>query len=146
MIPDAVFTTDIIVGFPGESEAEFAETLSFLDELRLDSAYTFAYSSRSGTPAAKMNNQLSTFLKKERLRILNEKVGEISLEKNQRYLGRIVPVLVEGQSKNNSETLTGKTDGGKTVIFEGGTELIGRIVNITIEKAQTWILKGTIFK
>jgi len=144
-VPNAVFTTDIIVGFPGESEEEFFETLSFLEELHMDSAYTFAYSPRSGTPAAKMANMLPTTIKKERLRILNEKVGKISYECNQKYLGQTVPVLVEGLSKKNTKTLTGKTDGGKTVIFEGSPEIIGKIVNVSIDTAQTWILKGTLF-
>lgn len=140
--PNAIITTDIIVGFPGETEADFQETLNLVKKVRFDSAYTFIYSPRKGTPAAKFSDQVPLEIKKERLYQLNDIINNISAEKNNSYLNKEVHVLVEGLSKNNPKTLSGKTEGNKTVIFEGNVELIGKIVPVLITDPQSWVLKG----
>ena len=140
--PDAVITTDLIVGFPGETEEEFAQTLAFVEKCRFDAAYTFIYSPRSGTPAAKMSGQVAESVKKERLMRLTEVQNRISLEINRSYIGRKVQVLVEGPSKNNAELMTGRTPGNKIVIFPGDTSQIGRIVELEITDAKTWHLEA----
>ncbi|KJS80183.1 MAG: hypothetical protein JM58_19065 [Peptococcaceae bacterium BICA1-8] len=139
---NAVITTDIIVGFPGETEEDFLATLDLVEKVRFDGAYTFIYSTRTGTPAAKYKKQVSLEIKKARIQRLNEKINEISHEINERYLNITVDVLVEGISKTNAQMLSGKTNGNKTVIFPGDISYIGRIVPVIITEPQTWILKG----
>lgn len=139
---DATITTDIIVGFPGETEEDFKETLDLMAEVRYDSAFTFIYSTRTGTPAAKFKEQVPMAEKKARLQRLMDLQNDISKEINESYLNKVVEVLVEGTSKTNSDMLTGKTDGNKTVIFPGSDLLIGKIVSVKITEPQTWILKG----
>ncbi len=140
--PDVVITTDLIVGFPGETDEEFAETLAFVEKCRFDAAYTFLYSPRSGTPAARMSGQISEAEKKSRLMRLTEVQNRISLEINQAYIGRTAEVLVEGPSKNNAELLTGRTAGNKIVIFRGDTDMIGQLVRLTVTGAKTWHLEA----
>jgi tRNA-2-methylthio-N6-dimethylallyladenosine synthase len=118
-MPDIALTTDIIVGFPGETEEDFLETLSAVEQIRYDSAFTFVYSPRRGTSAAKMKEQILQSEKKQRLARLNELVNKISKEKNLEYLDRNVKVLVEGYSKNRTDILTGRTDTNKIVNFKG---------------------------
>ncbi|NLT94257.1 MAG: tRNA (N6-isopentenyl adenosine(37)-C2)-methylthiotransferase MiaB [Clostridia bacterium] len=142
--PDAVITTDIIVGFPGETEEDFAETLKLVEEVRFDGAFTFIYSTRAGTPAAEFKNQVPPEVKKERIQRLNDLIGKIGYEINLKYLNKKVDVLVEGPSKTNSDMLTGKTDGNKTVIFPGDSSYTGKIIPVLITEPQTWILKGKI--
>ncbi|MGI6227249.1 MAG: tRNA (N6-isopentenyl adenosine(37)-C2)-methylthiotransferase MiaB [Peptococcales bacterium] len=142
--PNAVITTDIIVGFPGETEDDFLETLDLVEKVRFDSAFTFIYSKRTGTPAAKFKDQVPMEVKKERIQRLNEQINVISHEINQDYLHKKVEVLVEGPSKTNENILTGRTDGNKTVIFSGDIKHIGKIVSVLITETQTWILKGKI--
>ncbi|WP_428834969.1 tRNA (N6-isopentenyl adenosine(37)-C2)-methylthiotransferase MiaB [Sporomusa ovata] len=142
-IPGASITTDLIVGFPGETEEQFLETLDFIKSVRYDVAYTFLYSQRSGTPAAQYEGQLPLAVKKARLNQLMAVQNEISLEINKQLTGTIIEVLVEGASKNDAMKLMGRTRTNKIVLWEKtGTEKIGDLVNIQIDKAQTWVLKG----
>jgi len=143
-VPDCTLTTDIIVGFPGETEEDFHETLDVIKKVRYDQAFTFLYSPRKGTPAAKMPDQVPQEIKKERFQQLLELQNEISWEINQDYLGKTVEVLFEGPSKTNPERLSGRTRGNKIVIAEAGENLIGTIQPVKITEAQTWSLFGTI--
>lgn len=140
--PQASLTTDIIVGFPGETEEDFKQTLELIRQVRFDSAFTFIYSTRKGTPAAEMEGQVPTPLKKERLQRLMSLQNQISLEINQSYQGKIVDVLVEGNSKTEKKILTGRSEENKTVLFSGPEDLIGQIVPVKITAPQTWVLKG----
>lgn len=142
--PDASLTTDLIVGFPGETEENFAETLDFIREIKFDAAYTFLYSQRSGTPAATMENQIPQATKKERLNRLMELQNEISLAINQQLLDQTVEVLVEGPSKHDPEVFSGRTGTNKIVLWDKQPDdAIGQFVQVKITKAQTWVLKGT---
>lgn len=143
-IPDVTLTTDIIVGFPGETDEDFQETISLLEEVRYDSAFTFAYSPRGGTPAARMTNQVEPTVSKERLTCLIATQNRISLERNQELVGSVQELLVEGPSKNNPEMLTGRTRGNKLVHFRGPADLRGEIVSVRIDAAQTWNLFGSL--
>ncbi len=135
-------TTDFIVGFPGETEDDFAFTLDLVKQLRFDSAFTFIYSARSGTPAASMKEQIATGVKKARLQQLMNMQNKISLEINQELNGKTVEVLVDGLSKTSQDMLTGRTETNKTVLFEGPASLVGELVKVKITSPQTWILKG----
>ncbi len=142
-IPNASLTTDLIVGFPGETEEQFLETLEFLKNIRYDAAYTFIYSQRSGTPAAKYPDQVPLPTKKARLNKLMAVQNEISLEINQQLVGKTMEVLVEGPSKNDDNKLMGRTRTNKIVLWQKtGHERAGDLVNIQIDTAQTWVLKG----
>ncbi len=141
-IPDASLTTDLIVGFPGETDEDFAEILAFLREIRYDSAYTFIYSKRSGTPAATMENQVDDKVKHQRLEKLMALQNEISLEINQGLQDKVLEVMVEGQSKNDADTWTGRTRTNKIVLFAHGDEQEGDFINVKITQPQTWVLKG----
>ncbi len=144
-IPGASLTTDIIVGFPGESEAMFDETLALMAEVRFDAAYTFLYSQRSGTPAAAMPDQIPLPVKKERLKRLMDLQNDISLEINRGLVGTNTEVLVEGESKNDANKMMGRTRTNKIVIWDRtGREKAGDLVTVTIDSAQTWVLKGTL--
>ncbi|OEG00181.1 tRNA (N6-isopentenyl adenosine(37)-C2)-methylthiotransferase MiaB [Vulcanibacillus modesticaldus] len=143
-IPDVVLTTDIIVGFPGETEEQFKDTLSLVEEVGFDSAFTFIYSPREGTPAAIMEDDISEETKKERLQRLMDLQNRISREKNEQLRGKIVEVLVEGESKNNPEILSGRTRTNKLVNFKGDKSLIGKLVNVKITEPKTWTLKGEV--
>lgn len=142
--PDAVITSDFIVGFPGETEEDFQDTLHLVKEVKFDGAFTFIYSKRSGTPAAKFTEQIPLEVKKERLQRLNAVINQTGRKINEGYLNKTVQVLVEGVSKTNKEMLSGRTDGNKTVIFPGDPNLIGKIVPVIITEPQTWILKGAL--
>ena len=142
--PDAVITTDIIVGFPGETEEDLQQTLDLVEKVRFDGAFTFIYSPRTGTPAARFKEQIDSEVKKERIQRLNDLVNKIGKEINEKYLNKTVEVLVEGTSKTNAEMLSGKTEVNKTVIFPGDSSLTGKFVEVVIEEPQTWILKGKI--
>jgi len=143
-IPHVVLTTDIIVGFPGETEEQFQDTLSLVEEVGYDSAYTFIYSPREGTPAAEMVDNVPLEVKKERLYRLNELVNRLSLEKNLKLQGEVLEVLVEGESKNNPDVLSGRTRTNKLVHFVGDKSLIGTYVHVNITEAKTWTLRGEI--
>jgi tRNA-2-methylthio-N6-dimethylallyladenosine synthase len=141
-IPNAVLTTDIIVGFPNETDEQFEETLSLVKEVEYDMAFTFIYSPREGTPAAKMQDNIPLEVKKQRLQLLNDTLNEISLRKNLVYKDQIVEVLVEGESKKNPDVLTGHSRGNKVVNFKGPKSLIGEIVNVKVKESKTWTLTG----
>lgn len=142
-IPDVVLTTDIIVGFPGETEEQFADTLSLMQEVEYDSAFTFIYSPREGTPAAKMKDEVPMEVKKERLHRLNQLQDGISRKKNEALRGQTVEVLVEGESKKNPDILSGRTRTNKLVNFQGPKHLIGQFAHVRIDEPLTWTLKGT---
>ena len=142
-VPDASLTTDLIVGFPGETEEDFEELLDFLREIRYDAAYTFLYSKRSGTPAATMEEQVEDSVKKERLHRLMEVQNEISLEKNAALKGTVQEVLAEGPSRTDEDVWTGRTGTNKIVLWrKKGQETEGDIVRVRITQPQTWVLKG----
>lgn len=143
VIPDASFTTDIIVGFPGETEEHFAQTIELVEKAGFDAAYTFLFSQRSGTPAAEMEAQIPQQVKKDRLARLTEVQNKISLAINKQLVGTIVSVLVEGTSKTKSDIMMGRTGTNKIVLWPGTLEDVGKIVQIKIDTAQTWLLKGT---
>ena len=143
-VPDIAISTDIIVGFPGETEEDFEETLSLVRSVKYDSAFTFLYSVRQGTPAAEYEDQIPEEVKHQRFDRLVDAVNADSAEKNAAYKGRIERVLVEGVSKKNENTLTGRTEGFKLVDFEGGRELIGQMVNVEIIEGKTFSLTGKI--
>ncbi|WP_018752427.1 tRNA (N6-isopentenyl adenosine(37)-C2)-methylthiotransferase MiaB [Paenibacillus sanguinis] len=143
-IPNVVLTTDIIVGFPGETEAQFEETLSLVREIGYDSAYTFIYSPREGTPAAAMEDNVPMEEKKARLARLNDAITEYSRRSNDGTKGQIVEVLVEGESKNNAQVLAGRTRSNKLVHFEGDKDLIGTFVHVEITDPMTWYIKGNL--
>ncbi|KAA8664556.1 tRNA (N6-isopentenyl adenosine(37)-C2)-methylthiotransferase MiaB [Clostridium sp. MT-14] len=141
-IPEAAITTDIMVGFPGESEEDFEETLNLAKEVEYDSAFTFIYSRRKGTPADKLEEQVPENIKHERFNRLVEVVNESSAKKNKVYEGKIEEILVEGLSKNNSAKLMGRTRTGKLVNFQGDVDSIGRLVKVRISKAHSFSLSG----
>lgn len=144
-VPGASLTTDIIVGFPGETDAMFAETLALVAEVRFDAAYTFLYSQRSGTPAAAMPDQVPPAVKKERLQQLMQLQNDISLAINRELVGTDVEVLVEGESKNDANKMMGRTRTNKIVIWDtAGREAPGDLVTVAVAAAQTWVLKGRI--
>lgn len=143
-VPDIAISTDIIVGFPGETEEDFEQTLSLVRSVKYDSAFTFLYSVRQGTPAAEYEDQIPEEAKHQRFDRLVDAVNADSAEKNAAYKGRIERVLVEGVSKKNENTLTGRTEGFKLVDFEGGRELIGQMVNVEITEGKTFSLTGKI--
>ena len=143
-LPEASLTTDLIVGFPGETDEDFAEMLSFLREMRYDSAYTFLYSKRSGTPAATMAEQVPDDVKHARLNVLMEAQNTISREINERLLGCTLEVMVEGASKNDPAVWSGRTRTNKIVLFPHGAEQEGDFVQVRVTQPQTWVLKGEI--
>ena len=143
-LPGASLTTDLIVGFPGETEQDFLETLAFLKEIRFDSAYTFLYSRRSGTPAAEMGEQVDETCKKERLQALMEVQNAISREINEGLAGKTVEVMAEGASKNDKSIWTGRTRTNKIVLWKHGNEMPGDFLPVKITQPQTWVLKGEI--
>ena len=145
-VPDITLSTDIIVGFPGETNEDFEETLSIVKEVEYDSAFTFIYSIRKGTPAEKFEDQIEESEKHRRFDLLVNAVNEISEKKNKAYQDRVEKVLVDGVSKNDKSTLTGRTDGFKLVNFAGKKELIGSIVDVKITDAKTFSLFGEVIE
>ena len=141
-IPGVVFSTDIIVGFPGETEEDFEETLDVVQKVCFEQVYMFIYSRRVGTPADKMENQISEEIKHARFNRLKQLVESQIQENNQKYVGTVQKVLVEGKSKTNENMLTGRTDTNKVVNFEGTDDLIGKIIELKILSEHMWYLKG----
>ena len=142
VMPDCSITTDIIVGFPNETEEQFQDTLSLYEECEYDLAYTFIYSPREGTPAAKMQDNVPFEQKQDRLERLNEVVKEKALKQNQRFLNQVVDVLVDGPSKRDETMMTGYTAHQKLINFKGRKEDIGKIVPVKVTEVKTWTLKG----
>ena len=141
-IPGIVFSTDIIVGFPGETEEDFEDTLDVVREIKFEQVYMFIYSRRVGTPADKMENQIPDEIKHKRFDKLKELVESQIEDNNKKYVGTIQKVLVEGKSKNNPNMLTGRTDTNKVVNFEGDEKLIHKIIDLKIVSEHMWYLKG----
>ena len=142
VIPNISLTTDLIVGFPNESEEDFEETLDLVRKAKFEGAYTFIYSRRKGTPAATYDNQIDPFTSKKRLLTLNKLINEGFAYGNKRFENEVVEVLVEGYSENKEHLLCGYTKNNKLVNFEGKEDLIGKLVNVKITKAFTWHLRG----
>lgn len=141
--PDLSISTDIIVGFPGETEEDFLDTLSLVREVEYDSAFTFIYSPRVGTPAAKYDNQIPENIKHERFDRLVEEVNRCSAKKNSEYLGKIVAVMVDGPSKNDAGAWSGRTDTFKLVNFTSEEPLTeGQMVSVRITETKTFSLDG----
>ena len=143
-VPGIAISTDIIVGFPGETEAQFEETLTLAEEVRYDSAFTFLYSIRKGTPAEKYDDQIPETVKHERFNRLVEVINRISAEKNSEYVGRIEEVLVDGPSKTGGKMYGGRTESFKLVNFEGTPALTGKMVKVKITGSNTFSLVGEV--
>jgi tRNA-2-methylthio-N6-dimethylallyladenosine synthase len=141
-IPDLALTTDVIVGFPGETEVDFRETLEVVEEVRYDGAFTFVFSPRRGTEAASMPNQVPEEIKRERIERLIELVQRIAAERNAERIGRFEEVLVEGASRTDSSLLRGRTRRNTTVNFSGSARP-GDLVRVGIEGATSTTLRGT---
>ena len=141
-IPNVKFSTDIIVGFPGEDEQDFEDTLDVIRKVRYEQAFMFIYSRRKGTPADKMDTQIPEEIKHKRFDRLKQLYEEIIAENNKEYIGTTQKILVEGYSKTNDEFLTGRTVTNKVVIFKGDGKLIGNIIDIEIISEHMWYLKG----
>ena len=137
-------TTDIIVGFPGETEDDFKETLYLAKECKFDSAFTFIYSPREGTPAAKMEDNISLKEKEQRLYKLNDVINKYAKEANDKLVGKVMPVLLESVSEKSDSMLAGYTDTMKLVNVKADKKYLGKIVNVKITEAKTWSLDGEI--
>ncbi|HRX44821.1 MAG TPA: tRNA (N6-isopentenyl adenosine(37)-C2)-methylthiotransferase MiaB, partial [Acholeplasmataceae bacterium] len=143
-VPGISVTTDIIVGFPGETEEDFLETMDLVEKAAFEGAFTFVFSKREGTPAATYADDTPEEDKKMRLYRLNEKINEGYLKGNQRFLNQTVKVLVDGVSKYDETVLAGYTEHNKLVNFKGDKSLIGSIVDVKITVAKTWFLLGEV--
>ncbi len=143
-IPNLTLSTDIIVGFPGETEEEFKDTLDVVKKVKFEQVYMFIYSRRIGTPGDKMENQIPEEEKHKRFDKLKKLVESQMEESNKKYIGTMQKVLVEGESKNNKDVLTGRTDSNKVVVFEGDKSLIGKMVELKITSEHMWYLRGEI--
>ena len=144
-IDGVTITTDIIVGFPGETEEDFQQTLQLLKDVRYDMAFTFIYSKRSGTPAAEFEEQVPEEVKRVRLQALMDVQNEISLELNQAMEGKVYDIIVEGPSRTDENMWFGRTSGNKMVLFPKQESLhIGDTIDVRIDKGQTWVLYGTV--
>ena len=141
-IPNVRFTTDIIVGFPGETTEEFEDTLDVVRKVKFEQVFMFIYSRRVGTPADKMEDQIPEEIKHKNFDKLKALVESQIAENNQTYIGTMQKIFVEGTSKNNEEMLTGRTDSNKVVVFEGDKSLIGKMIDVKIVSEHMWYLKG----
>lgn len=141
-IPNVTFSTDIIVGFPNETEADFADTLDLVEKVNFEQAYMFLYSKRVGTPADTMVGQIPEEVKHQRFNRLKALVESQIEQKNKTYVGTVQKVLIEGESKNNPEYLTGRTDSNKVVICQKPKESIGTVIPLQIVSEHMWYLKG----
>ena len=145
-IPNVSITTDIIVGFPGETEEDFQDTLDVVDACKYDSAFTFIFSPRVGTPASKMEDNVSLEEKESRLQRLNQLINKYSKENNDKYLNKVVPVLLEDYSSKKKDCLKGYTDTMKLVNVKADDIYLGKIVNVKITSVKTWSMDGEIVK
>ena len=143
-LPNSSITTDIIVGFPNETEEDFKETLDVVNNCKYDSAFTFIFSPRVGTPAAKMKDDVPFEVKQERLARLNELVNKYSKEANLKYKDKVVPVLIEGYSEKGDNILMGYTDTMKLVNIKCDKKYIGTIQNVRIKEVKTWSMDGVL--
>ena len=145
-MPDCAITSDIIVGFPGETEEDFEGTLNMLSKVEFDMLYSFIYSPRKGTRAAEMEGHIPKEIQGERFNRLLALQNDIALKKNEELVGKTLRVLCDGESKNNSDTYSGRTESNKIVFFEGSSELRGQYVEVKIERAEAFALYGVISK
>ena len=145
-MPDIVITTDIIVGFPNETEEEFEDTISLCEEVRFDAMFTFIYSKRVGTPAASMPDPYTRADKQKHFDRLMDVSNRISGEKHKEYEGKTVRVLVDGETGREEYNLSSRTNGGRLVHLHGDKSLIGQFVNVKIVSSNTWALYGEIEK
>ena len=145
-VPNVAITTDIIVGFPNESDEDFQETLDVVRKCKFDLAYTFIFSKRVGTPAYKMEDGISLEVKEKRLAELNKLINQYAKEANEKLIGQKVKVLVEGLSEKDENILMGYTDTNKLVNVIGPKKIIGQIVDVKITDAKTWSLDGEYLK
>jgi len=145
-IPNVLFSTDIIVGFPGETEEDFEDTLDVVRKVNFEQVFMFIYSKREGTPGAIMENQVPDDVKHKRFDRLKNLVESQFEENNKKYIGKVERVLIEGYSKNNDKTLTARTDSNKVIILEADEEMIGKVVDVKIVSEHKWYLKGLLFK
>jgi tRNA-2-methylthio-N6-dimethylallyladenosine synthase len=143
-IPDVAITSDLIVGFPGESEADFKDTLEMVERVRFDAAFTFMYSIRTGTRAASFSDHIELTVKQDRLMRLNQKQYDIALQINRALEGQTMEILVDGPSKTNPDRLTGRTRTNHIVIFSGPNDLIGQRINVKITTGKTFSIFGEI--
>ena len=141
-VPNCSITTDIIVGFPNETDSDFEETLEVVNHCKYDSAFTFIYSPREGTPAAKMDDKVDMKTKEDRLHKLNEVINSYSNAANQKYLNKIVPVLIEGISEKDPNKVFGYTDTMKLVNVVNASDKIGQIIDVKITDAKSFSLDG----
>ena len=145
-IPEVSLSTDIIVGFPGETEEDFEDTMDVVEKVNFEQIYMFIYSRRKGTPADRMENQIPEEIKHKRFDRLKELFERQVENNNKKYIGTIHKILVEGFSKNNDKMLTGRTNSNKVVVFEGDKSLIGKVIDIQVISEHKWYLKGEIKK
>ena len=145
-IPNVLFSTDIIVGFPGETEEDFQDTLDVVTKVNFEQIFMFIYSRRVGTPGDKMENQIPEEIKHERFDRLKELFEKQVEENNKKYIGKTEKILVEGLSKTNEDMLTGRTNSNKVVVFEGSKDLIGKVIDVQITSEHKWYLKGKIIE
>lgn len=143
-VKNCSITTDIIVGFPGETNEDFNETLKLVEQCKFDSAFTFIYSPREGTPAALMSDNVSLEEKEQRLYKLNDLINKHALKINKGLIGKVIPVLIESVSEKSSDMLAGYTDTMKLVNVKADKKYIGKIINVKITDAKTWSLDGEI--
>ena len=141
-----VLTTDLIVGFPGETEEDFEKTIEIIKQVKFDSIFSFIYSRRKGTPADEMEDQIPEEVKHARYDRLCQVQHDITRELNNAYLNKIVRVLVDGKSKNNENVYTSRTEGGKIVHFECDTDYTGQFVKLKITKPDTFAMLGEIIE
>jgi len=141
-VPNISISTDFIVGFPGETEEDFQETLEVCKKVEFDAAFTFIYSIRPNTPAGEREDQIDEKLKHERFNRLLEALYPVFYKKNQEYIGKVVKVLVDQVSKNKDDYLTGRSTSNRITHFKGSKDLIGKIVNVKITRVKTWFLEG----
>ncbi len=143
-MPQASITSDFIIGFPGETEEQFLNTVKIVKEIEFDGCNTAAYSPRPDTPSATWGKQIPEEEKNARLKYLNSVVNEVLEKKNNKLLGTVQEILVEGKSQRNENRLMGKTNGNKIVNFDGDFTLIGKLINIKITNAKPWALDGEV--
>ena len=143
-IPNVVFSTDIIVGFPGETEEDFEDTLDVVKKVHFEQVFLFIYSRRKGTPADRMENQIPEEIKHKRFNRLKELVEAQIEDNNKKYIGTIQKVFVEGKSKTNDKVFTGRTETNKVVNFEGTNDMVGKVLNMKILSEHMWYLKGKV--
>ena len=143
-IPDILFSTDIIVGFPGETEEDFENTLDVVRKMNYEQIFMFIYSRRVGTVADKMENQIPEEIKHKRFERLKKLYDENVSKNNEKFIGKVEKILVDGESKNNENMLTGRNDANKVIIFEGSKDLIGKMINVKITEEHKWYLKGEV--